>query len=314
MSFKKYTTLFYGLSAICMTVAAVCWFSGKISITGWALSLSFVCIALAFRGSPVLKGMSFTAFIFASVALAMFHPGYFLQWGDFKLSGAIIPLIQVLMFGMGSSMGWKDFAAIARSPKGVLIGVLSQFTIMPFLGYALAGVSGLEPEIAAGIILIGCSPSGLASNVMAYLAKANLALSVTITSITTLIAPLVTPLLMRLLAGALVEIDDHPNRGGALIQQAFKRKDTMARRCDALYLHVQYRRHRYHHHCCGKRPSPEDRRFADRAGAGAQCVRVFTGLLERKAVQDARKRLPHHRNRSGNAECRTGIGHREGNG
>ena len=207
MSFKKYTTLFYGLSVICMIAAAVCWFSGNISITGWALSLSFVCIALAFRGSPVLKGMSFTAFIFASVALAMFHPGYFLQWGDFKLSGAIIPLIQVLMFGMGSSMGWKDFAAIARSPKGVLIGVLSQFTIMPFLGYALAGVSGLEPEIAAGIILIGCSPSGLASNVMAYLAKANLALSVTITSITTLIAPLVTPLLMRLLAGALVEID-----------------------------------------------------------------------------------------------------------
>lgn len=111
------------------------------------------------------------------------------------------------MFGMGSSMSVNDFAAVVKSPKGVVIGVLSQFIIMPLLGFTLASVTNFSPEIAAGIILIGCSPSGLASNVMSYLAKANLALSITITSITTLIAPFVTPLLMKLFAGALIEID-----------------------------------------------------------------------------------------------------------
>jgi len=104
-------------------------------------------------------------------------------------------------------MSMNDFAAVVKTPKGVIIGVVSQFAIMPTLGFTLASLSNFPPEIAAGIILIGCSPSGLASNVMSYLAKANLALSITITSITTLIAPFVTPLLMKLFAGALVEID-----------------------------------------------------------------------------------------------------------
>ncbi|RIV43512.1 bile acid:sodium symporter family protein, partial [Flagellimonas pelagia] len=96
---------------------------------------------------------------------------------------------------------------IIKSPKGVLVGVTAQLAIMPIIGYVLANISGFSPEIAAGIVLIGCSPSGVASNVMAYLAKANLALSITITSIATLLAPFVTPLLMKLLAGQFVEID-----------------------------------------------------------------------------------------------------------
>ena len=78
---------------------------------------------------------------------------------------------------------------------------------MPSLGFTLANISGFAPEIAAGIILIGCSPSGLASNVMNYLAKANLALSITITSITALLVPFITPLLMKFLAGTFIEID-----------------------------------------------------------------------------------------------------------
>ncbi len=139
--------------------------------------------------------------------MALYYPQYFLEWSGYKLSGLIVPLIQIIMFGMGTSMSLRDFAAVVKTPKGVIIGVFSQFIIMPFLGFTLASVSNFPPEIAAGIVLIGCSPSGLASNVMSYLAKANLALSITITSITTLIAPFVTPLLMKLLAGALVEID-----------------------------------------------------------------------------------------------------------
>ena len=145
--------------------------------------------------------------IFAAVALAMYHPEYFQEWGEYKLSNLIIPLMQVIMFGMGTSMSLNDFASVIKTPKGVVIGVLSQFIIMPMLGFTFASITNFPPEIAAGIILIGCSPSGLASNVMSYLARANLALSVTVTTITTLMAPFVTPLLMKLLAGALVEID-----------------------------------------------------------------------------------------------------------
>jgi BASS family bile acid:Na+ symporter len=174
---------------------------------GWAMALSFISVAIALRGHKLLKGLSFTAIIFAAVTIAMYHPEYFQEVGGFKLSGLIIPLIQLIMFGMGTSMSVKDFAGVVKSPKGVVIGVMSQFIIMPMLGFTLASVTDFPAEIAAGIILIGCSPSGLASNVMSYLAKANLALSITITSITTLMAPFVTPVLMKLLAGALVEIE-----------------------------------------------------------------------------------------------------------
>jgi BASS family bile acid:Na+ symporter len=111
------------------------------------------------------------------------------------------------MFGMGTSMSIRDFAEIITSPKGVFVGVSAQLAIMPLVGFLLAKISGFPPEIAAGIVLIGCSPSGVASNVMAYLAKANLALSITITSVATLLAPFVTPLLMKILAGQFVEID-----------------------------------------------------------------------------------------------------------
>jgi len=174
---------------------------------GWLLMLFFISLAVAFRGHKLLKGLSFTVIIFAAVTMALYHPEYFLDWGGFKLSNLIIPLIQIIMFGMGTSMSAKDFAAVVKTPKGVVIGVMSQFIIMPMMGFTLASLTNFPPEIAAGIVLIGCSPSGLASNVMAYLAKANLALSITITSLTTLMAPFVTPVLMKLLAGALVEIE-----------------------------------------------------------------------------------------------------------
>ena len=204
---KKRSAIFYGLAAVCILSAIIFWSTGKIDLAGWSLTLFFVALSIAFRGTAVLKGLSFTVIIFAAVTLAMFHPEYFLQWGSFKLSNLIIPLIQLLMFGMGASMSVNDFAAVVKSPKGVVIGVMSQFIIMPLLGFGLASVTNFPPEIAAGVILIGCSPSGLASNVMSYLAKANLALSITITSITTLIAPFVTPLLMKLFAGELIEIE-----------------------------------------------------------------------------------------------------------
>lgn len=179
---------------------------------GWAILLFFVSLSVAFKGSKTLSGLAFTMIIFGTSGLALYHPEYFIQVGDYKLSGLITPLIQLIMFGMGTSMSLKDFSGVIKTPRGVVIGVCSQFMIMPIMGFTLAKVFGgfsasLTPEILAGVILIGCSPSGMASNVMSYLAKANLALSITITAITTLLAPFVTPFLMKVLAGSLVEID-----------------------------------------------------------------------------------------------------------
>ena len=200
-------TLYYILAIVFLVIYAALTFSSLHQYAGWVLMLFFIALAFAFRGNKFLKGLSFTAIIFATVSVAMYYPQYFRQWGDFNLSSLIIPLIQIIMFGMGISMSLKDFAAVVKTPKGVVIGVVSQFLIMPIVGFTLASLTGFAPEIAAGIILIGCSPSGLASNVMSYLAKANLALSITITSITTLMAPFITPVLMKFLAGAMVEID-----------------------------------------------------------------------------------------------------------
>ncbi len=197
----------YSLAGIILSIYILLAINQRHDWGGILLMLFFLILAVAFRNHPFLKTITFTVIIFAVVSMALYYPQYFLEWGGYKLSGLIVPLIQIIMFGMGTSMSLADFAAVVKTPKGVIIGVCSQFLIMPLLGYTLATMSNFPPEIAAGIVLIGCSPSGLASNVMSYLAKANLALSLTITAITTLIAPFVTPILMKQLAGALVEIE-----------------------------------------------------------------------------------------------------------
>ncbi|MEA1785727.1 bile acid:sodium symporter family protein [Arenibacter sp. GZD96] len=196
-----------GLSALLLLVILGLLFTGNIAHAGIPILIFFALLALGFSGYTSLSGYVFTTMIFAGVAMALYYPQYFTQIGDFKLTALIIPLIQVIMFGMGTSMSISDFAGIFKAPKGVLIGIVAQLGIMPFMGLALAKFSAFPPEIAAGIVLIGCSPSGVASNVMAYLAKANLALSITITAVSTLLSPFVTPLLMKLLAGEFIEIN-----------------------------------------------------------------------------------------------------------
>ncbi|HEY0609593.1 MAG TPA: bile acid:sodium symporter family protein, partial [Chitinophaga sp.] len=176
------------------------------SIAGWLLMLFFALLAFAFRGSAVLKGFSYTVMIFAAVSLAMYYPQHFIQVGGFKLSKLILPLLQIIMFGMGTGLRWADFQQLAKTPKSIGIGIVAQYTIMPLVGFAITRLFNFPPEIAAGVILIGCCPSGLASNVMSYLAGANLALSVSITVAVTLLAPLITPLWMKALAGQFVEI------------------------------------------------------------------------------------------------------------
>ncbi|HTI93816.1 MAG TPA: bile acid:sodium symporter family protein [Puia sp.] len=195
------------LAAILFVLVLGFAFSGHLASAGPFAIAGFLALALGCRGYELTRGLTYTVVIFAAVTTALYYPQYFQVWGGFKLATLITPLIQVIMFGMGTSMGLKDFAGVIKTPKGVVIGVCSHFIIMPLIGFTLAQLSGLPPEIAAGIILIGCSPNGLASNVISYLAKANLALSITITAVSTLLAPFVTPFLMKLLAGAFVHID-----------------------------------------------------------------------------------------------------------
>lgn len=193
---------------VLLSIALVYSISSQLhTLTGILTIVFLFLLSVYFQKVDSLKGYSFPIVIFGVVALGLFFPTYFQEYDGYKFSNLITPLIQLIMFGMGATLSLKDFAAVAKSPKSVVIGVLAQFSIMPLVGFGLATVSGLEPEIAAGIILVGCSPSGTASNVMAFLAKANVALSVTLTSITTLLAPLLTPLLMKLLAGQFIEID-----------------------------------------------------------------------------------------------------------
>lgn len=180
---------------------------GNRAAVGPVLIIALLSLAIGLRGHSFFKGFSFTTLIFASVAASLFYPAFFSKWGTFDLKTLIVPLLQIIMFGMGTAMSIKDFIGVVKMPKGVGIGLLCQFTIMPIVGYTLATGFGFPPEIAAGLVLIGSSPSGLASNVMSYLAKANLALSVTLTAFATLLAPIMTPFLMDKLAGQFVPID-----------------------------------------------------------------------------------------------------------
>jgi BASS family bile acid:Na+ symporter len=167
---------------------------------------AFAAFALFCMGHSFLKSFAFTVWVFAFVAASMFYPKAFMTWAGFDLGILIVPLIQIIMFGMGTTLSVSDFTRVFKMPWPVLIGMLLQFSIMPLMGFTIAGLFGFSPEIAAGLILIGSCPGGVASNLMAYLAKGDVALSVTMTSCSTLMSPVMTPFLMKVLAGRLVPV------------------------------------------------------------------------------------------------------------
>lgn len=204
---KRSYTILLILAACLVSWASVYSLLGHVDQAGPLFILFFLLLAVGVRGNRATKGFSYTVIIFAAVTTALYYPNYFLEINGFVLAALITPLIQLIMFGMGTSMSMNDFAAVAKMPKGVVVGLACQFTIMPVLGYTLARLTDFPPEIAAGIILIGCSPSGMASNVICYLAKGNLALSITVTSLATLFAPFLTPLLMGWLGGSFIAVD-----------------------------------------------------------------------------------------------------------
>lgn len=202
-SLAKY--LFYTTGAFLLTALATFYFLDHWQPVLVALTAAF---AISLRFIPKLRGYQFTAWIIAVVAAGMVYPAHLLRVGNFDMRNQWVMLIaiQLVMFGMGTQMSLRDFAGVARAPRGVLVGILCHFSVMPMVGLALTKIFRFPPEIAAGVILIGSCSSGLASNVMAFMAKSNLALSVTVTAVTTMIAPLMTPLWMKLLAGTLVEV------------------------------------------------------------------------------------------------------------
>jgi BASS family bile acid:Na+ symporter len=120
---------------------------------------------------------------------------------------AINPLLGIIMFGMGMALKSEDFKIVFSRPKDVIIGCVAQFTIMPLVAILLTRVFALDESLALGVVLVGCCPGGTASNVITYLAKGDLALSVGMTATSTLLAPVMTPLLVRLLADRSVDVD-----------------------------------------------------------------------------------------------------------
>ncbi|MGB2554882.1 MAG: bile acid:sodium symporter family protein [Flavobacteriaceae bacterium] len=170
-------------------------------------SIGLLIFAFYPSQSLLKKLLGFTALVSAAVILGLKFPSAIAQPFGFAAKTLIIPLIMLIMFAMGVQLQKKEFIQILKAPKAIGIGLLLQFLIMPIVGAVLAFFSNLPPEVAAGIILVGCSPSGVASNVMTYLAKGNLPLSLTLTACATLLAPLFTPLLMLALAKTYIDVN-----------------------------------------------------------------------------------------------------------
>lgn len=144
-----------------------------------------------------------TLIVVLVTAVALFFPSSFV-WMD---TSSITPMLGVVMFGMGLTLSPSDFRPVLQRPKDILIGEIAQFLIMPSLAWLLCKILSLPEELSLGVILVGCCPGGTASNVICYLAKGDVALSVAMTGVSTLLAPIITPALVWLLAGESVEVD-----------------------------------------------------------------------------------------------------------
>ena len=147
-------------------------------------------------------GKTFAFWVIAAAIIAFYFPDA-LKF----LAGYISILLGIVMFGMGLTLRAKDFSEVVKRPVDVIIGVVGQFAIMPLLAYILCLVLQLPAEIAVGVILVGCCPGGTASNVMTFLGRGDVPLSVTISACTTVMAPVVTPALIYLFAQQWVSVD-----------------------------------------------------------------------------------------------------------
>lgn len=159
-------------------------------------------IVKAIASLSAFVGKTFALWVILFAVLGFVLPDTFKQ-----LTPYIVTLLGIIMFGMGLTLSLDDFREVARRPFDVGIGVASQFIIMPLIAVVLTKIIPMSPEVAAGVILVGCCPGGTSSNVMTYLSKGDVALSVACTSVTTLAAPLVTPFLVWLFASQYLPVD-----------------------------------------------------------------------------------------------------------
>jgi len=174
---------------------------------GWLILVALATAAFTCSARASLRPFAFPAWVLVAVGTSMVQPDVFGTWFGVDLKIFIVPLIQVITFGMGTTLSLVDFTRVLRMPWPVLIGFLLQFTLMPGIGWVIATGLGFEPEVAAGIILVGSVSGGVASNLVTYLAGGDVALSVTMTACSTFASPFLTPVLMKVLAGKLVPID-----------------------------------------------------------------------------------------------------------
>lgn len=153
-----------------------------------------------------LSGLRFTFLVLAFGAAAFTFPAWFIAPGGFELKRLIAPLVQLILLCMGLTLTLADFTRVLSAPRAVTIGAALQYSVMPLAGWAFAKLFALDQEVAAGLILIGSCPGGVSSNVITFLAKGNVPLSVTMTAVSTLLSPLVTPFAMQGLAGTYVPV------------------------------------------------------------------------------------------------------------
>ena len=196
-SFRKICLALCGL-ALANSLAGLA--MGNAALAGAAGAVAAAALPVGIGAIPALRGFQFTAWIVFAVVVPLIYPQAFLSPRltesltiDFKNRWAVLVIIQLVMFGMGTRMSLRDFAGVVRMPHGVIVGLVCQFTIMPLVGFTLARLLGFPPEIGAGLVLIGACSSGLASNVMAHMGRLNLPLSITLTACATALAPFVTP-------------------------------------------------------------------------------------------------------------------------
>src|SRR5690625_999014 len=149
-----------------------------------------------------LAGKYFAILVIVVAVIAFLMPDSFSFLGQY-----ITILLGVVMFGMGLTLKPVDFKLVLKNPLSVIGGVLAQFIVMPLAAFIIAYLLNLPAELAAGLVLLGSVPGGTASNVMVYLARGNLPLSITMTSFSTMLAPIFTPLLLLLLAGQWMPVD-----------------------------------------------------------------------------------------------------------
>ena len=208
---KKWDTIlskiFLSISALSLFITIVFLIMGRGVDAGPYVVSVFGFLALYVRSHRVLSVTAFSLWMLTCVAAPMYYPEAFLHWGPVALPPFIIPAIMFVMFCMGTTLSIDDFKRVLKMPHAVFVGVLLTFGIMPLSGKFVAVLFHAKPEIVAGMVLVGASPSGVASNVMTFLAKGNVALSVTMTACATMAAPFLTPVLTKYLAGTYVPVN-----------------------------------------------------------------------------------------------------------